>query len=111
MPALCLTLQLASSTDPKTHHDLLDLTGEFSARVLISALLAPPRKQIIEGWRGPRWLKKNRRYFSVAAIANAALRTMLYIIDLSSFESIVDQLPRRYTGPDGWPLRFSFRLQ
>ena len=69
LPAFGFAAGIASSTDPKIYHELLHPTGEFSARFLIIAMLASPLALVFRGWRGPQWLKKNRRYFGVAALA------------------------------------------
>ena len=46
--------------------------------------MATPLAMLLKGWRGPQWLKRNRRYLGVA-----------------SFATIVDELPRLYIWT-GW---------
>ena len=54
-----------TSGDPRIFHELVHPSGEFSARFLIVAMMATPLAMLLRGWRGPIWLKKNRRYLGV----------------------------------------------
>ena len=60
-------------------HRLLHPTGEFAARFMIIGMMAAPLMYLFKGWRGPRWLVKNRRYFGVAAFGYTALHTAFYL--------------------------------
>ena len=77
-------------------HEALHPTGEFAARIMIIAMLASPLALVFKGWRGPRWLKKNRRYFGVAAFGYALAHTVLYLVDLSSMQKVLTDLPKFY---------------
>lgn len=101
LPAFGMAYEIATSTNPRIIHILLHPTGEFSARFLIIAMLATPLCMLFKGWRGPRWLRKNRRYFGVAAFAYAALHTVFYIYDAATIERMLHQLPRLYIWT-GW---------
>lgn len=101
LPAFGMAYEIATSTNPRVVHILLHPTGEFSARFLIIAMLATPLCMLFKGWRGPRWLRKNRRYFGVAAFAYAALHTVFYIYDAATIERMLQQLPRLYIWT-GW---------
>lgn len=101
LPALGMTYELATSTNPRIYHILVHPSGEFSARFMIIAMLATPLMLLFKGWRGPRWLKKNRRYFGVAAFFYAAAHTVFYLIDKSSVERVLTELPRLYIWT-GW---------
>jgi len=101
LPALGFSYEALGSTSPRVYHDLLHPTGEFSARFMIIAMMATPLVLLLKGWRGPQWLKKNRRYFGVAAFGYAALHTVLYLIDLSSLDRVITELPRLYIWT-GW---------
>ena len=94
LPGIGLTVQLVTSTDPNVVHKLLHPTGEFAARFMIIAMLASPLVLLLRGWRGPQWLRKNRRYFGVAAFGYATAHTVLYVIDLGTMERILDDLPK-----------------
>ena len=101
LPALGFCIQLATSSDPRVVHQLLHPTGEFSARFMIIAMLASPLVLMLRGWRGPHWLKKNRRYFGVAAFGYAALHTLLYLVDEGTVERVFADLSKLYIWT-GW---------
>jgi len=101
LPALGFTIQLTTSDDTRVVHQLLHPTGEFSARFMIIAMLASPLVLLLRGWRGPQWLKKNRRYFGVAAFGYAALHTLLYLIDEGTAGRVIADLPNLYIWT-GW---------
>ncbi|MBW4982328.1 ferric reductase-like transmembrane domain-containing protein [Mameliella sp. CS4] len=101
LPGLGMAYDLATSTNPRIVHILVHPTGEFAARFLIIAMLATPLMLLFKGWRGPRWLRKNRRYFGVAAFAYALAHTVFYLVDKATLERIVDELPRLYIWT-GW---------
>ena len=101
LPAFGMAFELATSTNPRIYHILVHPTGEFAARFMIIAMLATPLALVFRGWSGPRWLKKNRRYFGVAAFAYAALHTAFYLVDIGTLTRVVEQLPRLYIWT-GW---------
>ncbi|WP_299356107.1 ferric reductase-like transmembrane domain-containing protein [uncultured Shimia sp.] len=101
LPALAMTNELLTSNSPRIYHILVHPTGEFSARFMIISMMATPLMLLFKGWRGPRWLRKNRRYFGVAAFAYAAAHTIFYLIDKASLDRILMELPRLYIWT-GW---------
>jgi sulfoxide reductase heme-binding subunit YedZ len=101
LPALGFTIQIVTSDDPGIVHELLHPTGEFSARFMIVAMLASPLVLLLRGWRGPQWLRKNRRYFGVAAFGYAAMHTMLYLVEEGEVASVLADLPKFYIWT-GW---------
>ncbi|MEL6573977.1 MAG: ferric reductase-like transmembrane domain-containing protein [Pseudomonadota bacterium] len=101
LPAAGFVAAVTGSDDPKVYEELLHPTGEFSARFMIIAMLASPLTLILKGWRGPFWLKKNRRYFGVAAFGYAALHTLYYLIDAQTMARVFEELPRLYIWT-GW---------
>ena len=101
LPAFGLLSGLMTSTDPDIYHELLHPTGEFSARFMIIAMLASPLALVFRGWRGPKWLKTNRRYFGVAAFAYALFHTVLYLIDEATVTNVLNDLPKLYIWT-GW---------
>lgn len=101
LPGLAITMSLVSAPDPEAIKAALHPTGEFGARFMIIAMLASPLALIFKGWRGPRWLKKNRRYFGVAAFAYALAHTVLYLIDLGTVQKVMTDLPKLYIWT-GW---------
>lgn len=101
LPAVAWTYQALTSTNPRIIHILVHPTGEFAARFLIIAMIATPLMLLFKGWRGPQWLKKNRRYFGVAAFGYAAMHTLFYLIDKASLDRVLGELPRTYIWT-GW---------
>lgn len=101
VPAIGMTYEALTSTDPRLFHRLVHPSGEFSARFLIVTMMATPLAMLLRGWRGPQWLKKNRRYLGVAAFGYAALHTVFYIIDKSSVDRMISELPQLYIWT-GW---------
>ncbi|MGB7317335.1 MAG: ferric reductase-like transmembrane domain-containing protein [Planktotalea sp.] len=101
LPAFGMIAELLTSDNARIVHILVHPSGETSARLLIITMMATPLAMLFKGWRGPQWLKKNRRYFGVAAFAYAALHTGLYLVDKSTLERIVSELPRLYIWT-GW---------
>ena len=91
LPALGMTVELATSTSDRIFHILVHPTGEWAARLLIVTLMATPLMLLFKGWRGPRWLVRNRRYFGVAAFGYAAVHTLFYIIDQGTLARIMDR--------------------
>ena len=76
LPALGMSIEAMTSTNPRVFHILVHPSGEFSARFLIITMMASPLILLLRGWRGPQWLKKNRRYFGVASFGYALLHTI-----------------------------------
>lgn len=94
LPAAGILSEVMSSTDPRLLHRLLHPTGEFAARFMIIAMMATPLTLLLPGWRGPRWLLRNRRYFGVAAFGYAALHTIFYVIDEETLSRILSEATR-----------------
>ena len=90
-----------TSDDPRIFHELIHPSGEFSARFLIVAMMATPLAMLLRGWRGPIWLKKNRRYLGVASFGFAALHTLFYVIDKGSMAGVINEVSRFYIWT-GW---------
>ena len=100
-PALLWTWSAVTSENARIFHILVHPTGEWSARILILTLMITPLTLLFKGKRWPRWLMHNRRYFGVAAFGYAALHTVFYLIDKSSMERVLSELPRTYIWT-GW---------
>ncbi len=96
-----MTYTALTSTDPKIFHQLVHPSGETSARLLIVLMMATPLAMLLKGWRGPQWLKRNRRYLGVASFGYALLHTIFYLLDKASLTTVVDELPRLYIWT-GW---------
>lgn len=80
--------------------DLLRPSGETAIRLMVLALLPGPLADIL----GPRgWLRAwltARRNIGVAAFAYAAMHLALYLVDMGSLPSVLDEigLPGIWTG-------------
>ena len=117
LPAIPMIMGLTSG-EPNAVHRMLHPTGEFAARFLIIAMMITPLTILLRDWRGPRWLKKRRRYLGVAAFGYALFHTILYLIDkgvLAFGTAEISQLeiwtgwlaflifvPLAITSTDGW---------
>lgn len=101
LPAAGFVAAMAGSTDPGIYEELLHPTGEFSARFMIIAMLASPLALVLKGWRGPLWLKKNRRYFGVAAFGYALLHTIFYLVDSATLATVLGEVSKLYIWT-GW---------
>lgn len=98
IPAYGILFDAMTSDSPRIIHRLVHPTGEFAARFMIIAMMATPLAMLFNGWRGPCWLVKNRRYFGVAAFGYAALHTIFYLMDTATLERII----REATQLDMW---------
>lgn len=100
LPALW-TVEALTSTDPRAIHRLLHPTGEFAARLLIITMMISPLALIFKGSRIIAWLKRNRRYFGVAAFGYAFLHTIFYLIDEGGLVEALGELDDFYIWT-GW---------
>ncbi|MGJ8596849.1 sulfite oxidase heme-binding subunit YedZ [Sulfitobacter sp.] len=101
LPAIAMTIEALTSTNPRVFHILIHPSGETSARLLIITLMATPLAMLLKGWRGPQWLKRNRRYLGVGAFGYGLMHTVFYLIDKASLTTVVNELPRLYIWT-GW---------
>lgn len=101
VPAFLMIWGAITSDDARIFHQLVHPSGETSARLMIVGMMATPLALWLRGWRGPRWLVRNRRYFGVAAFAYAALHTLFYLINKAALDIIVDEFGRLYIWT-GW---------
>lgn len=101
LPAVAMTVAIFTSDDPAMLHQMVHPSGEFSARFLIVTMMASPLALLLRGWRGPQWLKRNRRYLGVAAFGYALLHTVVYLIDKAALDPVLSDLPKGYIWT-GW---------
>lgn len=90
LPALFMLNRFIS--DPASAEQLLHGSGEFSARMMIVALLATPLRLLFKKQTWTFWLVRNRRYFGIAAFGYALMHTLFYIVDMNSFQLMLDEL-------------------
>lgn len=93
LPAVAILAQLAS-TGGRVGDDseILHISGELSAWLLITAMLASPLALILRGRRWPRWMLRNRRYLGVAAFGYATLHTLIYLLDRENISAVAMEL-------------------
>ena len=72
--------------------DLVPPSGEWSARLIIVALMLTPLKQLFPASRAVRWLVRHRRAFGVAAFGYALLHLILYVLDMETVANMVAEL-------------------
>ena len=72
--------------------DLLPVTGEWSARLIIAALCLTPLQRLFPSSAAVRWLVRHRRAFGVAAFAYAMLHLAFYVLDMETAANIVAEL-------------------
>lgn len=72
--------------------ELLHPTGEFSARLMITAMMLGPLSALIGSKRWLNWLIARRRYFGVAAFGYAVLHLIFYIIDMETVEDMLAEI-------------------
>lgn len=89
LPALPMLVQFVSDTS--NADDLLHISGEFSARMMIIAMIATPLRLLFRDKQWPHWLIRNRRYFGVAAFGYAFLHTLFYVVDMNSIQMMLDE--------------------
>lgn len=80
--------------------DLLDPTGETSARLLIAALMITPLLLLTKNAPWVRWLLVRRRYIGIAAFGYALMHLGFYLIDMASLAAVLSEvwLPGIWTG-------------
>ncbi|MFZ7091131.1 sulfite oxidase heme-binding subunit YedZ [Primorskyibacter sp. 2E233] len=101
LPPALWSYEAMTADNARIIHILVHPTGEWAARLLIITMMATPLMMLFKGWRGPQWLKKNRRYFGVAAFGYAALHTLFYVMDKGSLDSVIGEIDRFYIWT-GW---------
>ena len=96
LPAVAIAVQGFTSTDKHGVHNLLEPSGEASARLLILALCATPLSMLHPAWWGSRLLIRNRRAIGVAAFLYGCLHLLLYFASLDSFAALWGQIRWTY---------------
>ena len=96
LPAVAIAVQGYTSTDMHAVHNLLEPSGEASARLLILALCVTPLLMAFPGWWGVRLLLRNRRAIGVASFLYGCLHLVIYVATLESFVAIWTQFGWTY---------------
>jgi methionine sulfoxide reductase heme-binding subunit len=72
--------------------ELLHPTGEFSARLMIFAMMLSPLVALLGPKRWLNWLVMRRRYFGMAAFGYAMLHLIFYVIDMGSVADMIAEI-------------------
>lgn len=80
--------------------DLVAPTGEWSARLIILALMLTPLQLLVPRNVTVRWVVRHRRAIGVAAFAYALLHLFFYILDMEMLANMLAELgaPGIWTG-------------
>ena len=91
LPAL--TMIRTYLTDPAIWPgDLLHPSGEWSARLIILALMLTPLSIVFAGQRWVAWLIRRRRAFGVAGFGYALLHLFFYLIDMETVRNVLAEI-------------------
>lgn len=83
----------AYSSDPEIWPgDLLHPSGEWSARLIILALMLTPLSIVFRGRRWVAWLVRRRRAFGVAGFLYAVLHLLFYLLDMETVANILAEI-------------------
>ena len=77
--------------DRLVYGEYIQLTGEWSARLLILAMALTPLRRMFPRVRLIGWLFRRRRYFGVATFTYAFAHLVAYLIRLGVLERILDE--------------------
>lgn len=92
VPSIPLTLGLTQGS--MAYGELMHVSGEFSARFMIVALMVTPLMVMFPNRYWPRWLLARRRYLGVAAFGYAALHTIAYLLETGTVSTIAGDLAK-----------------
>ncbi len=98
LPAIILIRRYL--TDDVIAMDMLNPTGEWSARFMIIAMMISPLTTIFgqRGWTN--WLLRRRRAFGLAAFGYAVLHLIYYVLDMELWSAMLAEIgaPSIWTG-------------
>lgn len=97
LPALWMAAMPAGGASVS---DLVHPTGEWSARLIVLALLLGPLRDIFGPGRWIAWLIRRRRAIGVAAFLYAAAHTVFYLVDMRTLAFVLAEIdaPGIWTG-------------
>jgi sulfoxide reductase heme-binding subunit YedZ len=72
--------------------DLLRPSGEWSARLIILALMLTPLSMLFRGQGWIQWLMRRRRAFGVAGFLYALLHLFFYLADMETLENVLAEI-------------------
>ncbi len=90
IPALVMIVR---AFDPGVYfEDLLHPSGEWSARLIILAMMLTPLSIIFRRQRWIQWLVQRRRAFGVAGFGYALLHLLFYLLEMGSVEDVLAEI-------------------
>jgi sulfoxide reductase heme-binding subunit YedZ len=100
VPAALLVFGFLTRPEDVYPGDFLHSTGEWSARLIILALVLTPLAQLLPASRILRWLLRHRRAIGVAAFGYALLHLAFYVLDMETAANMLAELsaPAIWTG-------------
>lgn len=91
LPAVGMFYNYATTTAQRPLRALLGPSGEWATYFLLITLAATPLMLMLPGWRVPRWLVRNRRYFGVAAFLYSVVHLGAYLARGSDLDTLLEQ--------------------
>jgi sulfoxide reductase heme-binding subunit YedZ len=100
LPAVLILLAFAARAEGVYPGDFLHPTGEWSARLLILALVLTPLSQLLPASRIVRWLMRHRRAIGLAAFGYSLLHLVFYVLDMETVANMLAEVsaPAIWTG-------------
>jgi sulfoxide reductase heme-binding subunit YedZ len=86
-----LWLIYAWQTEVLFYGEVIHISGEFSARLLILTMAITPCRLMLPAAAWPRWLLRRRRYIGVAVFAYAFLHTLVYLDRKQTLDLILEE--------------------
>ncbi len=71
--------------------EILHVTGEYSARLMMLAMAVTPLRLMLPNARWPNWLLHRRRYIGIASFIYALLHTIVYLERKRDLSLILDE--------------------
>lgn len=97
LPALAIVVQsIKTSSEMHWVHNLLEPSGEASARLLIVALCVTPLMMLWPKWQGTRVLLRHRRAIGVASFLYACLHLAIYVASVNGLGAVLAQFGWTY---------------
>lgn len=90
LPGFAMAMRFASG-----HADAMDMlhpTGEWSARLMILAMLIGPLSEVAGPAPWTRWLLIRRRWFGFTAFLYAVAHLAFYVIDMGAIEDMLAEI-------------------
>jgi sulfoxide reductase heme-binding subunit YedZ len=72
--------------------DLVPPSGEWSARLIVFALMLTPLSMLLRGQGWIQWLVRRRRAFGVAGFLYASLHLFFYIADMGTLDNVLAEI-------------------